>query len=49
MDYSAEVVDEGFTRARGEEEAGGEEPHCGIREEDAGFGIQDHGLFDGGF
>lgn len=27
VDYSAEVVDEGFARARGQEKAGGEQPH----------------------
>lgn len=46
MDYGAQVVDKRFTRTRCEEEAGGEEPHCGIGEEDAGFGIQDHSLFE---
>ena len=47
MYYGAEVVDEGFTWARDEEKAGGKEPHCGTGEEDAGFGIQEHSLFDG--
>lgn len=48
MDYGAEVVDEGFAGAGGQEEAGGEEPHCGIGEEDTGFGVQEHGLFESG-
>ena len=48
MDYCAEIVDEGFAGTCGQEEAGGEEPEGGIGEEDAGFRVQKHGLFEGG-
>ena len=47
MDYCAEVVDEGFAGTGGQEEAGGEEPEGGIGEEDAGFRVQEHSLFEG--
>lgn len=49
MDYGAEVVDESFAGAGCEEETRGEEPHCWVGEEEARFGIEEEGLFEGGF
>lgn len=43
-DDGTEVVDKGFAGAGDEEEAGGEEPHCRIAEEAAGFGVEEPGL-----
>lgn len=45
VDYGAEVVNEGFSWADGEEESASEEPHVSIGEEAAEFRVEDDGFF----